>query len=494
MSLAKSPQMRFEIDWRDRHDGVACKTIASIALLVDDTAVWPITGGEAGDFEWFADELLAHLSECWKPLILRQTYPIPVQPERPSFLAAELAKRWSEWADAAIETERQEMAAFEDVHNLANAFGGVSGLLPLWCLRDRDRMIIDTQETLSEVPIQIAIDAFTVAGNRIAARLAQADKQRWSKLLEAWQRRDKGDDTLLLAFTIGRDKKTAKALIEEKILEAPSSFADAAKDEDQLRLAARMAGPLPVYQMKTVIEKVRIFPSRPAPALDETAKAAHVLLELELNSERPYVQGNELAKWLRRFLNLSPNRRIDPFDVLKYRGIDVRAIEMGIPSLDAIAVWGKQYGPGVVLNAGSNRFIGRRANIIWRNGAARVTIAHELCHLLLDAEHPLSAVDILGGRMPLRIEQRARAFAAEFLLPSDVAAAVWERHGSPLELDGVNKVIKLLRRTHGVTSSVAAWQLEHGVTSLHREILAQILDQVVPQRWSSSFISQLNVH
>jgi len=480
MSFAKSPQMRFEIDWRDRHDGVACDTLASIALLVDDTAVWPVTGGEAGDFEWFADELLAHLTECWKPLILRQTYPIPVQPERPSFLAAELSKRWSEWPDAAIETERQEMAAFEDVHNLANAFGGISGLLPLWCLRDRDRMIIDTQETLSEVPIQIAIDALTVAGDRIAERLAQANKQKWSKLLEAWQHRDKGDDTLLLALTIGRDKKTAKALIEDKILEAPSSFADAANDEDQERLAARMAGPLPVYQIKTVIEKVRIFPSLDAPLLDETVKAAHVFLESELNSERPYVQGNEMAKWLRRFLNLSANRKIDPFSVFKYLGIDFRAIEFGIPSLDGIAVWGKQHGPGVVLNAGSNRLIG--TNSIWQNGAARITAAHELCHLLLDAEHPLSAIDILGGRMPLRIEQRARAFAAEFLLPSKVAAAVWERQGSPLELDGVKKVIKSLRRTHGVTSSVAAWQLEHGITSPHREILAQILDQVVPQR------------
>ncbi len=482
MSLAKSAQMRFEIDWRDSHDGVACKTLASIALLIDDTPVWPVTRGEASDFEWFADELLAHLTECWKPLILRQTYPIAVQPERPSFLIVELAKRWSEWPDATVEIERQEMAAFEDVHNLANAFGGVSGLLPLWCLRDRDRMIIDTQETLSEVPIQIAIDALTAAGDRIAERLAQADRQKWSKLLEAWQRRDKGDDTLLLALTIGRDKKTAKALIDEKILDAPLSFADAANDNDQLRLAARMAGPLPVYQIKTVIEKVRIFSSLPAPILDETVEAAHAFLESELDRERPYVQGSELAKWLRRFLNLPPDRRVDPFDVLKYRGVDVRALEFGIPSLDAIAVWGKEHGPGVLLNAGSNRFIGHPARIIWRNGAARVTAAHELCHLMLDAEHALSAVDILGGRMPLRIEQRARAFAGEFLLPSEVAAAEWERQGSPLERDGVNKVIKLLRRTHGVTSSVAAWQLEHGVTSSHRELLAQLLDQVVPQR------------
>ncbi len=122
--------MRFEIDWHDTSDGVPCTTLASIALLIDGTPIWPVTDGEVSDFEWFADELLAHITECWKPLVLRQTYPIMVQPERPSFLMAELTKRWSELPDAAVESERQEITAFEDVHNLANAFGGVSGLLP----------------------------------------------------------------------------------------------------------------------------------------------------------------------------------------------------------------------------------------------------------------------------------------------------------------------------------------------------------------------------
>ena len=113
-----------------------------------------------------------------------------------------------------------------------------------------------------------------------------------------------------------------------------------------------MAGPLPVYQIKSVIEKVRIFPSLAAPRIDETVKAAHVFLKSELNSERPYVQGNEIAKWLRRFLNFPAGRKIDPFKVLENRGIDYCAIDFGIPSLDGIAVWGKQHGPGVVLNAG----------------------------------------------------------------------------------------------------------------------------------------------
>jgi Zn-dependent peptidase ImmA (M78 family) len=487
MTLTKLPQMRFEIDWRDTSNGVACKTLASIALLIDETPVWPVTGGEASDFEWFADELLAHLTECWKPLILRQTYPIAVQPERPIFLMAEAAKRWSSLPDIVVESEQQEVVAFEDVHNLGNAFGGVTGLLPLWCLRDQDHMVIDTQETLSEVPMKAAIEAFTNAGNRIAERLNQADKEKWSKLLKAWKRRDRGDGTLLLALTIGRDKNTAATLIEEKVLEPPASFAEAANDNDELRMAARIAGPLPVYQIKTVIEKVRIFEPRPAPKLDETVKAARAFLVSELYDERPYVQGNELAKWLRGYLNIPAFRGIDPFEVLRYRAVDVRAIDLKIPSLDAIAVWGKKHGPGVVLNAGSNRFRGHIN--IWRNGAARITAAHEICHLLIDSEHALSAVDILGGRMPLRIEQRARAFAAEFMLPEEVAAAVWQEKGSSLERDGVERVIKMLCRKHGVAASTAAWQLEHGVTRVtpfHREKLAQILDQIAPQRWPSN--------
>ena len=128
-------------------------------------------------------------------------------------------------------------------------------------------------KTLCEVPIQVAIDAFTAAGNQIAARLSQADKRKWSRLLRAWERRNNGDSALLLALTIARDKQTAETLIEDKILEPPSSFDEAANDNDQLRIAARMAGPLPVNQIKTVINKVRIFASGPAPRLDETVEA-----------------------------------------------------------------------------------------------------------------------------------------------------------------------------------------------------------------------------
>jgi len=181
--------MSFKLAWRDEADGVKYNTLASITLLIDGTPAWPIPGEDTSEFEWFADELFAHLAECWKPLVLRQTYPIPVQPERPSLLRSEAEKRWSALTGPAAEKEEQEVAAFEDVHNLANAFGGVTGLLPLWFLRNHDDMIVDTQERLWKVPFDVARSALTIAGSAIADRLGKADHDKWAQLLTAWQQR-----------------------------------------------------------------------------------------------------------------------------------------------------------------------------------------------------------------------------------------------------------------------------------------------------------------
>ncbi|MGH6715199.1 MAG: hypothetical protein ACREDC_03305 [Bradyrhizobium sp.] len=352
-----SSSLQFKIDWLDSIDGVECQTLASIGLIVDGAPVWPVRGEIVEDFELFADELLAHLAECWKPLILRQSYPIPIQPERPSFLAAEAAKRWSQMPDAAVDSEQLELSNFEDIHNLTNAFGGITGLSPLWFLRDQDSMVVDTQELYFEIPIGEAIRSLEAAGNQIAERLRKGDDQKWARLLTAWHRRNEGDRTRLLALTIGRDQATAAALVADNIIEPPSSFADAANDNDELRIAARMAGPMPLLQIKSVIKIVGACKLRNAPRLKEMSDAAmQFLYSHELTNARPHNQGNEVALWLRRSLSLSPDRSVDPIRILEYQfNVDVRAIDFGISSLDAIAVWGPKHGPSVLINLTSRQ-------------------------------------------------------------------------------------------------------------------------------------------
>jgi hypothetical protein len=243
-----------------------------------------------------------------------------------------------------------------------------------------------------------------------------------------------------------------------------------------------MAGPLPLHQIKSVIEKIRTCRPRNAPRLKEAADRATELIETHgLRDTRPYAQGNALAFWLRRSLELSSNRAIDLITVLERQfNVDVRVINFGIPSLEAVAVWGPKNGPGVLLNRTSRRI--PAAKNIWRSGALRVSASHELCHLLMDSRHTLSAVDILGGRMPVRIEQRAKAFAAELLLPSKEAGDVWRSVGYPLDLETLRQTIKLLCYRFNVTMSVAAWQLQHGASEANWEELDLALNQIVPHR------------
>ena len=83
--------------------------------------------------------------------------------------------------------------------------------------------------------------------------------------------------------------------------------------------------------------------------------------------------------------------------------------------------------------------------------------------------------------MPLDIERRAKAFAGEFLLPGGGAADLWKKAKNPRSLIELEKFVGELCREYGVTKSVAAWKLEHG---LHKNDidLRVLLDAVAPNR------------
>ena len=53
----------------------------------------------------------------------------------------------------------------------------------------------------------------------------------------------------------------------------PASMAEAANDNDEVRLAARMASALPAEQVRGVLSRVSQFPKQEAPQLDELVLA-----------------------------------------------------------------------------------------------------------------------------------------------------------------------------------------------------------------------------
>jgi len=471
--------LKFLLNWSPP-DGTSRRvTTARLAVRIGQRTVWPVDGADDASLEIQADDLLSHLTEFWKPLILRQTYPISTQPERPSLLRAEAEKRWGSAPEETVEREDALVTAFEEAHDLSHSFAGMFDLPPLWFIRQGDRMLVETRSALRSVTFEDARAALRRAGDDIATHLQATRDDRWSDLLKAWRTRDQGDPTILLAWAASLDRNVAEAFAREGVLAAPHDVAEAANDNDELRIAARMASALPQEQIRQIIALVKSFEKCAAQPLNDLGIEVRAYIAKSSADRRPFEQGEAAAHFVRTYLKLSTEDMVDVFSVVDDLGVSLHPESVEPSTLFALAVWGPRHGPAVLLNELAMPY---PAQIDFRdNWLARVTLAHELCHLLLDQEHTLTAVEVLHSRMPLDIERRAKAFAGEFLLPGSVAADIWKKAKSPRSLIELETLAGDLSREYGVTKNVAAWKLEHGLNKIDVD-LRVLLDAVAPNR------------
>lgn len=472
----KTFEFRFsEIDDGDQRYLTTCK----LAVFINDIAVWPARGIEDSALEVQLDDLLSHVTEYWQPLMLRQTYPLALNPTKPSLLRAKAEESWATLPEGQVAEEDGVLEAFQDCHDFSRCFAGYFDLPPLWLIRSGEEMLVDTTRQLDKVPYDVARGALQAAGNWIAERLDGAGTDRWSDLTSAWNHRDAGDGIGLLHWATGLDEATIRRFTNEGLLAPPASVSDAANDDDELRVAARMASALAPEQVQAVLTRAVKFPHVSAPALDDLAKAVRKHLHEQFPNARPFEQGEEMATFVRRFLKIPPHTEVDIFAFVENLGVQIYSEKVEPPTLDALAIWGERHGPAALLNTESKRHAGR--GDAEERGQVRVTLAHELCHFLVDREHALGAVDVLRSRMPVVIEQRARAFAAELLLPSKTAGDAWLDAKRPTGQEGLEAVLEALCKHFIVSKSVASWKLEHGARSYGVDLHA-MLDSIVPQR------------
>jgi hypothetical protein len=469
--------LKFSLEWAKSNGYSDRLTTAALNVSAGGKTIWPVEGAGHISLEIQADDLLSHLTEFWKPLILRQTYPIATQPARPSLLRAEAEKRWGSTPTEVAVREDAQISAFEEAHDLSRSFAGQFDLPPLWLVREADRVLVETRSGLHMVPFEAACDALIKTGDEIATRFEASHADRWSGLVRAWRARDLGEPAVLLAWAASLDQDVARTFAEEGILTAPESVAEAANDNDELRVAARMASALPPQQIRQIIQLVSSFPKSAAPKLDDLTYRTAEHIDRYFSNHRPYEQGEAVANFVRKQVNLASMQFFDIFALVESLSVSLNLKAVEPRTLFALAVWGSRHGPAVLLNENGLTYRGD----IRRSSVARVTLAHELCHLLLDRSHTLSAVEVLHSRMPLDIESRAKAFAGELLLPGRAAADIWFRAKGPRSTDELDVLLRMLCRNYGVTKSVAAWKLEHGLHS--RDIdLRTLLDAVVPNR------------
>lgn len=466
--------LQARLRWIEELEGEPVRTAALIDVHFEGTPIWPVSGDPDTDLDIFVDDVLRHLTWTWKALLLRQDYPASLRPSAPSRLQAAAEDRPQPGAEALLAA----VESFSRTHDLGRAFGGQYELPSLWCFRQGEVVLVEADGRLLPIPLESWLQFATLLGDEVAHRLESCG-DRFQYLVDVWALRDEGDAVAILGLATGQSREVSEALIRDGLVTPEVSVLSAANDDDELRVAARMVGPIPYLQIQSVLQATAQLPLGDASELDRFAGVVGTGLDELSGSAAPHEEGTHAARAARAFLELAPEERADPLAALVRLGAPVVERPMGLATLDALAVWGARHGPAVLVNSDSRRFGGRGMAANAR--AARITLAHKLCHLALDRGHALAAVDILGGRVPDALEKRARAFQAEFLLPASAAAAVWRRRELLVSREGVDLILNRLADRFGVSRSLAAWQLDHGLLSQDQEVLFW-LDELVPQR------------
>lgn len=151
---------------------------------------------------------------------------------------------------------------------------------------------------------------------------------------------------------------------------------------------------------------------QPRPTSDSLEAPKNALLEAaaDVANLSPGRQGSDLGELACELLGSPENNWVDVEGVLARLEIRVEALGLSDSHLRAVSVFGPTQPPAVYTNSG----------FAWGTAAhvTRMTLAHELCHLLIDRELGDELSVASGPWAPAGIEQRANAFAAAFLLPT----------------------------------------------------------------------------
>lgn len=396
---------------------------------------------------WTWIDLVEHLARAWPFLLFEETAPfglVALGPER--LRSRELLTRVP--GKTPVEVE-DAVHAYQHRHDLAAGLKGLH-LPPIWLLREGSVVRIRTTSTSdarepARERVAPASEVFAVLERFVATlreRYESAGAPRARAAFERWDRR---------MPTLPRRRQIATGLSEHERRELlPDAGDDAWGDpelgaDSPLLAAARLSQPLRTDTRRALLGAIASIPPRDTPELDALSRGAVAILDA-VSWLKPYEQGHALAHWLRQELRLGDDP-IDPAELLSRWNVHVADLPPLEPDLDAAACWGGRAGPAVLVNPSG-----------WHNsdGGRRATLAHEIAHLLLDRGRRLLAAEVFGGSTPVALERRARAFAAELLLPREVAGRALA------QADSLKSARVALMERYGVSKEIVGWQLKNG--------------------------------
>ncbi len=313
---------------------------------------------------------------------------------------------------------------------------------------------VSTPDAAVLVPFSAVEDALQGFVDAVISRLANVD-ERASAVRVAWETRTRTTTGEFVSIATGLERSVVSQLQGDH---NPASFWEFDVDDfavTELMAAARSAAALPTVDTAQMLEAIRSASRQETSELDILSEVA--LQQIPTGPEwYPYDQGYFVADWLRAQMGAAPQDAVHPEQLLRQWAIQIQNIKLSTNAVDAIASWGPKHGPVVIVNtAGAHSSSSR---------GLRATYAHEIAHLLLDRTTALPLAEVMGGRAVGTTEVRARAFAAQLLLPKEEAGRALADTTDP------GRTVRSLQSRYGVSQEIIAWQARNSDIQLSAKV------------------------
>lgn len=352
-------------------------------------------------------------------------------------------------------SQEESLERFYDAHDLARAVPTtalpsvllVRQGLHYWALTEQ------SAERLRLADVLLPLEQFV---GDIVDVLVRSGSKRYADAVEAWQSRWEADKLVAASLATRRSKEDLE-ILGEKSSALASAFQGRVSDfaESEILAAARLSRGLSADHTAHLLNELARLPkSDDVEVLDRISSA---VVSGTKGYSYAYDEGLGAARVVRDQLGIANAEPVDPRQLLEDAlHIVVKKVSLrGASSLDAFSAWGPRFGPAVVLNTNGFHNQGHGVN---------ATLAHEMGHLLMDRHGALPLVDVLLGSQRNDVEARARAFAAELLLPQEVAR---ERQAN--WTGSIKSLVRRLSREFRVSAAVAAWNVYNAGTQLSAE-------------------------
>lgn len=157
-------------------------------------------------------------------------------------------------------------------------------------------------------------------------------------------------------------------------------------------------------------------------------------------------QGYDLAESVLRTLgiDLTVPGAVEIDEILSVLGVRLKEMHLSDRAIRAVSIAGPDFQPTILVNVA-------HPTASYPTGR-RFSLAHELCHLIVDRSYAREVAIPSGPWAPRDIERRANAFAAMFLMPPGRIAAVLKTiGGEPADPSSVRRLCQALETSFTAT-------------------------------------------